>query len=116
MPKQARVTTRAGDTGDTSVFGKGRVRKTDARIGALGDLDEAQAALGIARATIRGRDRETLLELQRGLYRVMAEVATPKADVARLRARIDGAAVTDLDALIEKLRPRANVEGRFVVP
>ena len=116
MPKQARVTTRLGDRGDTSVFGKGRVRKTDARIEALGDLDEAQAAIGMARATIRGRDRALLLELQRGLYRVMAEVATPKADRARLRARIDGAAVAELDSLTEQLRPRANVEGRFVVP
>jgi cob(I)alamin adenosyltransferase len=116
MPKQARVTTRTGDTGDTSLFGKGRVRKTDPRIDALGDLDEAQAALGIARATIRGRDREVLLELQRGLYRVMAEVATPKAGLKRLRARIDAGAVRELDGLGDALRARANVEGSFVVP
>jgi len=116
MPKQARVTTRTGDTGDTSLFGKGRVRKTDARIDALGDLDEAQAALGMARATIRGRDREVLLTLQRGLYRVMAEVATPKADLARLRARIGEGDVRELDSVGERLRERAKVEGRFVVP
>jgi cob(I)alamin adenosyltransferase len=116
MPKQARVTTRTGDGGDTSLFGKGRVRKTDPRIDALGDLDEAQAAIGMARATIRGRDRAVLLELQRGLYRVMAEVATPRKDLARLRSRIDADAVRELEEIGDGLRPRANVEGRFVVP
>lgn len=114
MPRAARVTTRTGDRGETSLFGRDRVRKTDPRIEALGDLDEAQAALGLARATIRGRDRSLVLELQRGLYRVMAEVATP--DLAKLRARIDAAAVEELDAAIEALRARADVEGRFVVP
>ncbi len=116
MSRRARVTTRTGDSGDTSLFGPGRVRKTDPRVEALGDLDEAQAALGVARATIRGRDRSLVLELQRGLYRAMAEVATPRPQLARLRARIDAEAVRELDDVIEGLRPRANVEGRFVVP
>ncbi len=116
MARRARVTTRTGDRGETSLFGRERVRKSDPRIEALGDLDEAQAALGVARATIRGRDRTVVLELQRGLYRAMSEVATPKAALARLRERIDAAAVTELDTLVEGLRERADVEGRFVVP
>jgi cob(I)alamin adenosyltransferase len=116
MARAARVTTRTGDRGDTSLLGKDRVRKTDARIEALGDLDEAQAALGIARATVRGRDRETILELQRGLYKAMAEVATPRAALARVHARIDAETVRTLDELVESLRARADVEGRFVVP
>ena len=116
MVRRARVTTRTGDRGGTSLFGPGRVRKTDARIEALGDLDETQAALGLARATIRGRDRAVVLALQRGLYLAMAEVATPKAGLARLRARIDAGAVGELDELVETLRSRADVEGRFVVP
>lgn len=116
MARRARVTTRTGDAGDTDLFGRGRVRKTDARIDALGDLDEAQAALGIARASLRGSDEATVLELQRGLYKVMAEVATPAAGIARLRARIDATDIGELDTLVEKLGERADVEGRFVVP
>ena len=116
MARRARVTTRTGDGGETSLFGKDRVRKTDPRVEALGDLDEAQAALGIARATLRGRDKAVVLELQRGLYLAMAEVATPKADLARLRARIDADAVCEIDELGARLRERAEVEGRFVVP
>ena len=46
----ARVATRTGDGGETSLFGKDRVRKTDPRIEALGDLDETQAVIGLARS------------------------------------------------------------------
>ena len=63
--RQARVTTKTGDTGDTSLFGPGRIRKTDPRIEALGDLDETQSAIGLARAAATGSVAETLLELQR---------------------------------------------------
>lgn len=116
MARRARVTTRTGDRGETSLFGRDRVRKSDARVEALGDLDEAQAALGVARATIRGRDRALVLELQRGLYRAMAEVATPPQRLARLRERIDADAVRELDGVVERLGERAGAEGRFVVP
>ncbi|HEY8785672.1 MAG TPA: ATP:cob(I)alamin adenosyltransferase, partial [Candidatus Limnocylindria bacterium] len=67
----ARVATRTGDGGETSLFGKGRVRKTDPRIEALGDLDETQAVIGVARSlTPRSSLGRELLELQRGLYPV----------------------------------------------
>lgn len=116
MPRSARVTTRTGDRGETSLFGKERVRKSDPRIAALGDLDETQAALGLARATMRGREKAVVLELQRALYVAMSEVATPKAGLARLAGRIDAAAVRALDDVVERLRARADVAGRFIVP
>lgn len=116
VAKRARVTTRTGDQGDTSLFGPGRVRKTDARIEALGDLDEAQSALGVARALARRQDAETLLELQRGLYLAMAAVATPAARADPAGQRLDAEAVERLEAITEALRERASVEGRFVVP
>ena len=114
--REARVTTRTGDGGETSLFGKDRVRKDDPRIEALGDLDEAQSALGVARAQATGTVAETILELQRGLYVAMAEVATPRADLGRLHERIDGLAVAALDERVTALRATAQVEGRFVVP
>lgn len=112
----ARVTTRTGDRGATGLFGPGRVPKTDARIVALGDLDEAQAALGVARALARGAAAATILDLQRGLYRAMAEVATPRARTGRLAERIDPAAVAALDELGVRLRARTAVAAAFVVP
>jgi cob(I)alamin adenosyltransferase len=118
-PKRAsaRVTTRTGDGGETSLFGKGRVRKTDPRIVALGDLDEAQSAIGVARAmapkSTMGRQ---LLELQQGLYVAMSEVATPHEDLARLKTRLDAAALATLDSALERLKERTPIEGHFVVP
>jgi cob(I)alamin adenosyltransferase len=113
----ARVTTRTGDGGETSLFGKGRVRKTDPRIVALGDLDEAQSAIGVARAmapkSTMGRQ---LLELQQGLYVAMSEVATPQEDLARLKTRLDAAALAKLDGALEWLKERTPIEGRFVIP
>lgn len=113
----ARVTTRTGDSGETSLFGKERVRKSDPRIEALGDLDEAQSVIGVARAMApRSALGRELLELQRGLYLAMAEVATPQEDVARLAQRLDPAAIDKLDAVIERVRRTARIEGQFVVP
>ena len=113
----ARVTTRTGDGGETSLFGKERVRKTDHRIEALGDLDETQAVLGLARSLApRSSLGRELLALQRGLYLVMAQVATPQADLGRLTERLDGAAVARLDQVLETLKKGTPIEGRFVIP
>lgn len=115
--RSARVTTRTGDGGETSLFGKGRVRKTDPRIVALGDLDEAQSAIGVARAmapkSAMGRQ---LIELQQGLYVAMSEVATPPEDSARLKTRLDAGALAKLDSALERLKERTPIEGRFVTP
>lgn len=113
----ARVTTRTGDSGETSLFGKGRVRKTDPRIVALGDLDEAQSAIGVARAMApKSTMGKQLLELQHGLYVAMSEVATPRDDLSRLTTRLDGAAIAKLDGALEWLKERTPIEGRFVIP
>lgn len=111
------MTTRTGDGGETSLFGKGRVRKTDPRIAALGDLDEAQSAIGLARALApRSAMGQQLLDLQHGLYVAMAEVATPASDLARLATRLDAAAIETLEAALDTLKARTRIEGRFVVP
>ena len=93
------------------------MRKTDPRIEALGDLDEAQAVLGLARSLApRSSLGRELLQLQQGLYLVMAEVATPRGDLGRLKERLDGTAVARLDSALEAIRERTPIEGRFVVP
>ncbi len=68
--------TGTGDDGTTGLLGEGRVSKTDARIETLGALDESTAALGLARAQAKDpRSGKILLEAQRDLYKLMAEVA-----------------------------------------
>jgi cob(I)alamin adenosyltransferase len=113
---QARVTTKTGDGGDTSLFGPGRIRKSDPRIEALGDLDEAQATLGVARSAATGTIAETILELQRALYVAMSEVGTPESDRARLPKRIDAMAVAELEEHAAALRATVDIAARFVIP
>ncbi|MGA9078606.1 MAG: ATP:cob(I)alamin adenosyltransferase, partial [Acidimicrobiales bacterium] len=77
-----RIYTRRGDDGTTSLRGGGRIPKSDAVVEALGALDEAQAALGVARAACdrHGGVADLLVGLERGLWTVMAQVgvAGPK--------------------------------------
>jgi cob(I)alamin adenosyltransferase len=72
--------TRTGDDGFTGLLGEGRVPKYHPRTEAVGTLDEATAALGMARASCKAEETRTLLvSIQRDLYKVMAEVsATPE--------------------------------------
>ncbi|HEV3476182.1 MAG TPA: ATP:cob(I)alamin adenosyltransferase, partial [Rubrobacteraceae bacterium] len=75
------VSTRRGDDGTTTLLGAGRLPKNDVRIALLGEVDEASASLGLARAEADdGEVKESLLELQRLLYRVMGDVAMPKEE------------------------------------
>ncbi len=72
-----RIYTRRGDDGTTSVRGGDRVGKSSALVEALGALDEAQAALGVARAEggRPGALDDVLVGVERDLWVVMAEVA-----------------------------------------
>jgi cob(I)alamin adenosyltransferase len=72
----ATITTHTGDDGTTGLLGPERVSKDDPRIEALGALDEAQSALGLARAFARPEAAERLLAIQRALYRLMGELST----------------------------------------
>ena len=115
--RSARVATRTGDGGETSLFSKDRVRKSDPRIEALGDLDEAQSVIGVARSMApRSSLGRELMALQKELYLAMAEVATPVADLGRLKERLDGAAVARLERVLETVKRTTPIEGRFVIP
>lgn len=114
MPRQPRVTTRTGDDGRTSLWGAARVPKHDPRIAALGDLDEAQSAMGLARALARRDVAAELLALQRFVYELMAEVGTsPEREPA---FRVDAAKVAALEETTERLKARAKLTPEFVVP
>ncbi|MGD9712262.1 MAG: cob(I)yrinic acid a,c-diamide adenosyltransferase [Thermomicrobiales bacterium] len=70
-----RLFTGTGDSGQTDLLGD-RVAKSDPRIEALGELDEATSAIGLARSLItRSAIGSVLIDVQRDLYRIMAEVA-----------------------------------------
>lgn len=116
-----RIYTRRGDDGTTGLLYGGRVPKSDARIELNGAVDEAQAALGMARAeTAPGSEADELLVgLARELYVLMAEVATAPANRAKLVAGTS-LVTTDMVAALERhlddLSERFEMPTEFVVP
>ena len=75
MEVKLRFYTKRGDDGTTDLLGA-RVEKDDSRIEALGALDEATSAIGLGRALASNKQiQSVLLEAQRDLYRIMAELA-----------------------------------------
>ena len=113
-----KIYTRTGDEGETSLFDGTRVRKDHARVDAYGDVDELNAWLGLARASLRDDDLdEALTRIQRDLFAVGAELADP-AD--RIAARVTKADVTDADVerleqLIDRLEDELEPLRRFIL-
>ena len=93
------IYTRTGDQGETSLFDGTRVPKDHARVEAYGDVDELNAWLGFARASLGPADLdEVLADLQRHLFALGSELADPAKKIA---ARVAKAALTDQD--VERL-------------
>lgn len=111
-----RFYTTTGDDGLTGLLGEGRVPKHDPRLEAVGALDEANAALGLARAhAVLPTTRETLLQAQRDLYHLMAETAATPENAARFR-HIDADRVAWLEAQTDALAAGVDVPREFIVP
>ena len=73
--------TKTGDQGETGLFGGGRVPKDDPRVVAYGEVDELNAAVGFAAALEpAGMDAEFLQTIQRDLFTIGAELASPDPD------------------------------------
>ena len=114
MPTRPRVTTRTGDDGRTSLWGKERVPKYDLRIAVMGDLDEAQSAMGLARALAKRAIASELLALQRGLYELLAEIGTSPEKTPAYQ--VDASKVAALEATTERLKAGVDLAGAFVIP
>lgn len=107
--------TTTGDDGTTGLLGEGRVKKYHPRPDAYGTVDEAQAALGIARAAMQDRAAaEIILQVQRDLYHLMAELAATKSAAAQFR-RIDAARVAWLAAQTDHYGDQLNLPPEFTV-
>ena len=74
-----KIYTKTGDGGDTGLLGGGRVRKDDPRVAAYGQVDELCAIIGFALALEpQGFSRDALERIQRDLFTMGAELATPE--------------------------------------
>jgi len=116
-----RIYTRRGDDGTTGLLFGGRVAKDSAVPAACGDVDEAQAALGLARAATEPASEldGLLIGLQRDLWVLMAELATAPENRSRLVAGqtlVTAEMVGALEPLIDDVTTRFDAPTEFVLP
>ena len=106
----------SGDDGSTGLLGGSRASKDDLRIEAYGTVDEASSSLGLARALTKvERVREVVEELQRGLYRLGAELATEESVAGRFGS-IEAADVSRLEELMSELEAESPMPSQFGLP
>jgi cob(I)alamin adenosyltransferase len=108
----SRIATGTGDKGHTGLFDGSRVPKSHALIEALGDVDELDAALGVAAAESGDPSlREEIKTIQDELFTLKADLATPMKASKPVR-RIERSEVKRLETLIDSLeaaQPRLKV-------
>jgi cob(I)alamin adenosyltransferase len=131
-PFASAVATRRGDDGTTGLlYGGPRIAKDDLRTEAYGTIDEAVAALGLARAQLGLRDRlgmlaagfgdlpELILRLQRELFVAAAELATEPGAWDRQHegiSRVSAGMVDGLDTILREAETHITMPTEFVVP
>lgn len=116
-----RIYTRKGDDGTTGLLFGGRVRKDADAPRAYGAVDEAQAAIGVARAEAPpdGELDRLLVRVCHDLYVCMAELATLPENRAKLqpgKQLVTEDMVTGLEPLIDDLMDRFPMPTDFVIP
>jgi cob(I)alamin adenosyltransferase len=132
LPFDSAVATGAGDDGTTGLlYGGERIAKDDARAEAYGTIDEAVAALGLARARLGLKEeygvlppslrslRELVLRFQRELFVVGAELATNPDAWGRLqdgRTRVSAEMVAGIEEVLREVEGHVRMPHEFVVP
>jgi len=135
MPRSrldSKVATGKGDDGSTGLlFGGDRIQKDDLRAEAYGTIDEAVAALGLARAELVAKDQhgnldpglaglaEMILRFQRELFVAAAELATnPEAWDRQVdgQTRVSATMLEGVDAVLLEMEGHITMPREFVVP
>lgn len=116
MVKLTKIYTRTGDSGQSGLVDGARLPKSDPRFAAIGDVDEANAAVGLAIAAL---DPDTppyalLQGVQNDLFDVGADLATPGKVEGALR--IEAEAAVRLEAEIDRLGETLGPLTSFVLP
>jgi cob(I)alamin adenosyltransferase len=115
LVKLNKIYTRTGDSGSAGLVDGSRVSKSGLRMAAIGEVDEANAAIGVAIAAIDARaDTERLLRIQNDLFDLGADVATP-GDVDGALRIIQGQ-VERLEREIDEMNASLQPLTSFILP
>ena len=116
-----KIYTRQGDDGTTGLFYGGRVRKDSPLPEAYGEVDEAQAAIGVARSHIKSESEvdSLLIRILRDLWVLMAEPATLPENREKLQegvTLVTSEMVINLEEDIDRLSADFDMPEEFIVP
>lgn len=114
MVRIDRVVTRGGDGGSTSLGDGSRLRKDDARIEAIGTVDEANAAIGWLRVLVTGEPAAMLSRIQNDLFDLGADLCVPGEGGDRLR--LTDVPMTRLEAEVETMNAALPPLTSFILP
>ncbi len=112
MVKLNRIYTRTGDAGTTGLVDGSRIAKSSSLIGAIGEVDEANSAIGVA--VTLADDATALRRIQNDLFDLGADLATPAGIEGALR--VVPAQVARLEAEIDAMTARLAPLTSFVLP
>ena len=119
MVKLNKIYTRTGDGGTTGLVDGSRVSKTDARMHAIGDVDETNSAIGVAITTLDDAELgAALARIQNDLFDLGADLATPGEDFTptEMTLRIVPAQVARLEAEIDAMNADVPPLRSFILP
>jgi len=121
MVKLTKIYTRTGDEGMTGLSNFSRTRKTDPRIEAYADVDEANSAIGVAVSLARNEfDHETLdllSQIQNDLFDLGADLSNPLNEHYEYEPLRVGAEWIDaLEAAIDKYNSQLDKLDSFILP
>ncbi|MGA7676341.1 MAG: cob(I)yrinic acid a,c-diamide adenosyltransferase [Rhizomicrobium sp.] len=115
MVRLTRIYTKTGDKGQTSLGDGKRVAKNALRVQAFGTVDEANAAIGLARLSAKGKLDVLLARIQNDLFDLGADLCVPETG-ARSRLRIAEAQVARLEREIDAMNAKLKPLDSFVLP
>ncbi|MEO1487961.1 MAG: cob(I)yrinic acid a,c-diamide adenosyltransferase [Pseudomonadota bacterium] len=121
MVKLNKIYTRTGDGGTTGLVDGSRAAKHSARIAAIGAVDEANSAIGIAICSIKQKDHQaTLTRVQNDLFDLGADLATPGENgdftPSEMVLRIVPSQAEWIEAQIDALNETLEPLTSFVLP
>src|SRR5215467_7597647 len=116
MVQLTRIYTKGGDKGSTSLGSGKRVPKHDPRVAAYGTVDEANAAIGIARLHADGEMEAMLARIQNDLFDLGADLCRPETEGKDEGLRIVEAQVERLEREIDAMNAKLAPLNSFVLP
>jgi cob(I)alamin adenosyltransferase len=112
-----RIYTRGGDEGETSLGDGERVAKDSPRIEAIGAVNEANAAIGLARLHTAGAPVALLARIQNDLFDLGADLATPEGGRKAAGAlRVTDSQVERLEREIDRMNAALQPLKSFILP